>query len=71
MKALFIISIQILPTLSTGEPDILFKNIKVTFADMSRHKADFIIGMDIISRGKLEVFPESGEIIMKFSKISN
>lgn len=51
--------------------DILFKNIKVTFTDMSRHKADFIIGMDIISRGKLEVYPENGEIILKFSKISN
>lgn len=51
--------------------DILFKNIKVTFADMSHHEADFIIGMDIISHGKLEIYPKNREIIMKFSNISN
>lgn len=47
--------------------DIMIKNLKVPFADMSKHKADFIIGMDIISRGKLEIYPKNREIIMKFS----
>lgn len=49
--------------------DIIFKNLKVCATETNRKDIEFIIGMDIISKGNFSLKNYSNELIMEYEYI--
>ena len=47
--------------------DIVFKNMKIAGFPLENHNVDFIIGMDIISKGALTIRNNNGKTEVEFS----
>ena len=48
-------------------PEMIFRNIKIAGFPLENHDVDFIIGMDIISKGNLSVTNKNGNTEVKFT----
>ncbi len=46
--------------------DIVIRNIRVGGATLRNHDVDFLIGLDIISRGQFSVRNDNGKTVVKF-----
>ena len=51
--------------------DVIIKGIKIMSIPLKRHDCDFLIGMDIISKGNLSINNENGRTIIKFELTNN
>ena len=48
-------------------PEMVFKNVKIAGFPLQNHDVDFVIGMDIISKGTLLVKNNSGKTVVTFT----
>lgn len=48
-------------------PEMIFKNVKIAGFPLENHDIDFVIGMDIISKGKLVVENRNGRTEVEFA----
>lgn len=48
-------------------PEMVFRNVKIAGFPLENHDVDFVIGMDIISKGTLVVKNDNGKTVVTFT----